>query len=131
MTVNGFGGNNNITISQSGNTLTVQDSLNGGATATQNFTLSAVDSISVNLGGGDDTLNSIGINKADGSALPIDASNMGGGFNTLKLGGGSTFMTFDVSTSEIDVSFANGVRHAQFYNFDAQRVELHGSSGDQ
>ena len=131
VTVNGFGGNNNITISQSGNTLTVQDSLNGGATATQNFTLSAVDNISVNLGGGDDTLNSIGINKADGSALPIDASNMGGGFNTLKLGGGSTFMTYDVSTSEIDVSFANGVRHAQFYNFDAQRVELHGSSGDQ
>ena len=128
VTVNGLGGNNNITISQNGNTLIVQDSLNGGSTATQNFTLSAVDSVTVSLGGGDDKLNSIGINKADGSALPIYIS-MGGGFDTLNLGGGSTFGTFDVNGLTIDVSYANGIRHGQFLNFDAERVELHASAG--
>jgi hypothetical protein len=129
VTVHGLGGNNNITMFTSGNTLTVQDSLNGGSTATQNFTLSAVDSVSVSLGGGDDKLNCIGLTKADSSALPVYIS-MGGGFDTLNLGGGGTFLTFTVNEIEIDVSYANGVRFAQFWNFDAERVEIHGTTSD-
>ena len=127
VTVNGLGGNNNITLSTSGNTLIVQDSLNGGSTATQNFTLSAVDSVTVSLGGGDDKLNCIGLTNANNSALPV-YTTMGGGFDTLNLGGGGTFLTFTVNSSQIDVSFANGVRFAQFWNFDAERVELHGTT---
>ncbi len=127
VTVGGLGGNNNVTLSTSGNTLIVQDSLNGGATATQNFVLSAVDSVSVDLGGGDDKLNCVGLNKAGGSALPVFIF-MGGGFDTLNLGGGSTFLTFTVNTTVIDVSFANGVRFAQFWNYDAERVEIHGTT---
>lgn len=127
--VGGFAGNNNVTISASGNTLTIQDSVNGGATATQTFTLSAVDSVNVHLGAGDDRLNCVGISKADTSALPLFIF-MGGGFDTLNLGGGSTFLTFDVGAITMDVSFAGGVRRAQFWNYDAERIEIHGTSSD-
>ncbi len=126
--VGGFAGNNNVTLSASGNTLTVQDSINGGPTSTQTFTLSLVDSVHVNLGSGDDKLNCVGLTKADNSALPVYIF-MGGGFDTLNLGGGGTFLTFTVNATVIDVSFA-GVRSAQFWNYDAERVEIHGTTSD-
>lgn len=128
VTVGGFAGNNNVTLSASGGTLTVQDSINGGPISTQTFTLSLVDSVHVNLGSGDDKLNCVGLSNANNSALPVYIL-MGGGFDTLNLGGGSTFLTFTVNAIVIDVSFA-GVRSAQFWNFDAERVEIHGTTSD-
>src|SRR5205814_9853925 len=124
-----FAGNNNVTLSSDGTTWTVQDSVNGGSTAMQTFTLSLVDSVNVNLGSGDDKLNCIGLSKANNTALPVFIF-MGGGFDTLNLGGGGTFVAFTVNTTVIDVSYANGVRFAQFWNYDAERVEIHGTTSD-
>ncbi len=128
VSVGGFVGNNNITIFTNGvNTLTVQDSLDGGPTSTLNFTLSAVDSISVNLGSGNDTLNWNGLFKGDNvTDIPVYVS-MGGGTDTLKLGGDSTFLTFDVGSIIIGCTYA-GVRTSNIWNFDADVVQLYGTS---
>ena len=130
VTVGGFAGNNNVTLSVgfSNNQyqLLVQDSLNGGPTSSQMFLLSTVDSVSIGLGAGDDTLNSEGlIEPLGGRNIPIYLS-MGGGFDTLKLGGGSSFENFNVASNVIGVTYA-GNRTATFWNFDAERVELHGT----
>ncbi len=131
VTVRGLAGNNNVTLSESygiQNRLIVEDSLNGGPTSSQMFLLSGVDSVSVNLGGGDDTLNWTGLVKGDFvTDIPVYTS-MGGGFDTLKLGGGSTYETFNVGEILTELNFA-GVRTSTLWNFDAERVELHGTNG--
>ena len=60
--VGGFAGNNNITLSRDtiNNTVVVTDSVNGGPVATQEFSLPLVNSISVNLGSGDDVVSNLG-----------------------------------------------------------------------
>ena len=46
---------------------------------------------------GDDTLNCVGLFKQDANSTNIPVySTLGGGFDTLKIGGGSTFETFNV-----------------------------------
>ena len=132
MSVGGFAGNNNVTLSttQFNNQyqLLVQDSVNGGPTSSQMFLLSTVDSVNVNLGSGDDTLNWDGLFKADNvTDIPVYTA-MGGGFDTLNLGGGSTFGTFNVGSIITSINFA-GARISNLWNFDAERLELHGNNG--
>jgi hypothetical protein len=131
VSVGGFAGNNNITLTVSYNgsqsQLVVQDSVNGGSTFTRTFLLSLVDSISIHLGAGDDRVNWDGLFKADfATDIPVYTS-MGGGFDTLNLGGGSTFHTFNVGTIITEVTYG-GSRISTFWNFDAERLELHGNS---
>ena len=132
MNVGGLAGNNNVTLSVSFTNnqyqLLVQDSVNGGSTLGQEYLLSSVDSVNMNLGAGDDTLNCVGLFDTSSRNLPVYLA-MGGGFNTAKLGGSDTFETFTVDTVVTSISFA-GVRTANFYILNApQRLELHGAFG--
>src|SRR5206468_2855024 len=76
--VGGLAGNNNITLSISFTNnqyqLLVQDSINGGATVGQEYLLSNVDGVNVNLGAGDDTLNCVGLFDAN-NTFNIDSQN--------------------------------------------------------
>ena len=129
ISVGGFIGNNNVTLgsNSSTNSLIVQDSLNGGPTASQSFPLNGVDTVIVFLGNGNDTLNIGGLNHADNSPINV-TSNLGGGTDILRVGAtGNNFTTFNVSRFAVEWTDA-GVRTSRVLDSTAERLELIGSS---
>jgi hypothetical protein len=127
LTIGGYVGNNSIffdrTIDQQ---IRVYDSLNGGQAAYLDFNPQAVHEIVIDLGNGDDVVDvKNGVLGFNNQYVDIFCY-LGGGVDTLRAGGGSTFAQFSVDEWWINWTLA-GSNPRRVFNFNTDHVELYGT----
>lgn len=128
LTVGGLPGNNHVFFATDviNNELRVYNSLNGGQATFQNFPLNAVHQVVIDLGSGNDTID-VGTGLIGFNLLPVDTFVYpGGGSDTLRIGGGSNFLNFNVEQWWINWTLAGGANRRVF-NFESELVELNGT----